>query len=148
MWYFYVSDVDLAPAKITRDYGRLGALVAVSGSRGQELPGCTWVELDPSLIPDAKWDESSQTLVDGGARFEVTWNTFWQRLDDAEQDALFDLAQSSNAGYRLVERIRMNLADVEGVPLSLTGTQADQMLTFLVNQGVITAARRTEIVGT
>jgi hypothetical protein len=148
MWYFYVSNVDSAPAKITRDYGRLGALVAVGGSRGQELPGCTWVELDPALIPDAKWDESTQTLIDGGARFEVSWKTFWQRLTDAEQDALFDLAQSSAAAYRLVERIRMNLADGEGVLLSLNSTKADQMLTFLVNQGVITSARRTEIVGT
>lgn len=148
MWYFYVSDVASAPAKITRDYGRLGALIAVGGSRGQELPGCTWVELDPSLTPDAVWDESTQTLVDGGARFEVSWNTFWERLTDAEQDALFDLAQSNNNAYRLVERVRMNLANSDGSPLSLNGTKADQMLTFLVNQGVITAARRTEIVGT
>lgn len=147
MWYFYVSDLASAPEKITRDYGRVGALIAVSPSRGPAVSGCSWIEIDPSSITDAAWDEATQTLIDGGARFNITWRDFWGRWTDAEQDALFDLAPTNTQANRLVERIRMNLADPENNVFNVNGNRASQILDWLVAQNVLTSNRVDEIKG-
>ena len=149
MWYLYVTDVGLLPPKIAADYGRLGALISVGPGRGGDVPGASWVELDPDSIPDADWDEATSTLVDSGRRFQITYAEFWDRLTDAEQDDIYDLATTNQAANRLVERIRMNLARPEGHKLiNLQSAKAQNILDYLVTQGILTTQRKAEIVGT
>lgn len=146
-WYLYVNDPAQAPASIAQDYGRVGALVSEARNRSSDIPGCTWVELDPTAIQDPKWDEATQTLVDSGARFIVRWRDFWNRWTYAEQDALFDLAETNANANKLLQRIRMNLSDPEAKQIDLNSAEGREVVSSLVNTGVLTQARADEIKG-
>ena len=151
MWYLYVSDVGSLPPAVAADYGRLGALVSVANKRSSDVPGCTWVELDPSSIPEASWDEAAQTLVDSGSRFNTSWANLWDELTDAEQDAVFDLAASNANANRVMRRIEFSIAkrgaEGEKEIVDKRGAKVQAVLDFLVSQGILTTQRKDEIVG-
>ena len=150
MWYLYVDNVETLPASIAKDYGRPGALIATSLKPSGDYPGTAWKELDESVFEDGQsiWDETALTLIDSGSRFMVLWRDIWNRMTFAEQDALFDSAQSNASMMRTLERFKMSMADFEAEPFDIRSEDASTVLNNMVSAGVITEARRTEIVGT